>query len=156
MKIRIQRSNAGRDWHDGFDAEVTERGAQTIRVKVPGSFGYIETFWATGKRAGEQRNNSRSLRVHPDDVPALASLPVRARKTKPLDLNAHPMADVLRRVIAGMGEARDAIMGDPKAARRAIEDEVVRSDDAMNVVLIECATWALAGLAALDAQKGGT
>lgn len=155
MKVRIQRSNAGREWHAGFDAEVTERGAQTIRVKVPGSFGYIETLWATGKKAGEQWNNSRSLRVHPEDVSVLASLPVRVAKTKPLDLNAHPMADVLRQACIA-AERRAFESAEDAITEIGVEADAYVERDACaapRLTLLEILTDAIAGLVA--AQKGG-
>lgn len=77
-------------------------------------------------------------------------------KTKPLDLNAHPLADVLRRVVVMVADATGQIDGDPDYALDAIQDAAIIRDAETRDVLTSCAAFALAGLAALDKQTGST
>lgn len=140
MKVRIQST-------DGFacEREVTERGARSVRV--PDIDGHTETFSIT---TGDILYSVRSFRVDPRDVPGLKSLPLRVAKTKPMDLNAHPLAPVLRRVVAVVSDSIAEIGGDPDYALDAIQDTAIVRDAETRDVLTSCATLALAGLAALD------
>lgn len=103
MKVRIQKNN-GQDWIDAITREVMERGVKSIRTHD--DEGHEQTFSLAN---GSIWYSVGRLRIHPDDLPGLRALPLRPivlAKTKPapeFDLNAHPMADVLREVVALAG-----------------------------------------------------
>lgn len=149
MKVRIQ-VNDGSGWCDDGYREAIDRGPRSVRVDdIYGrsrSF-YLTTGWILGHDPG--------ARIHPDDVPALAALPLRLAKTKPFDLDAHPLAPVLRRVVVMVADATGQIGGDPDYALDAIQDTAIVRDAETCEVLTSCAALALAGLAALDKPKGG-
>ena len=149
VKVRIQHVLGGQ-WFDLCERVITERRSRTVRVPAVGE--YARTFSiSTGKVLYEFEN----YRIHPDDVPALASLPLRLAKTKPFDLDAHPLAPVLRRVVVMVADATGQIGGDPDYALDAIQDTAIVRDAETCEVLTSCAALALAGLAALDKPKGG-
>lgn len=149
MKIRIQ-VNEGDGWRDGCEREVTERGERSVRADDPE--GYTRTFslvdgsiWYSGAR----------LRIHPDDVPGLMSLPVRGENPKPLDLNKHPAADMLREVVQ---DAATISVGD-----EGVEGIVSEIVDEGYAIGLECkevdhlkriAALAIVGLVAIRKTEG--
>ena len=151
MKVRIQKASSLRTYVDYVERDVFERRSRTVRIEnIDG--GYGETF---SLKTGHAVGSVLAIRIHPDDVPALASLPLRLAKTKPFDLDAHPLAPVLRRVVVMVADATGQIGGDPDYALDAIQDTAIVRDAETCEVLTSCAALALAGLAALDKPKGG-
>ena len=151
MKVRIQHVLGGQ-WFDLCERVITERRSRTVRVPAVGE--YARTFSiSTGKVLYEFEN----YRIHPDDVPALASLQPRLAKTKPMDLNAHPMADVLREVCAAREHVpADAILDPVDGALSECLNTAYDIEGDRHARLLRIARVALAGLAVLTSeQKGG-
>ena len=69
------------------------------------------------------------------------------------DLNAHPLAGVLREAILRADDLARQIEDDPDFALDAIRDQAIARDAETSEVLEECAAYARAGLAA-EQRKG--
>ena len=76
----------------------------------------------------------------------------KGRKAE-IDLNAHPLAGVLREAILRADDLARQIEDDPDFALDAIQDQAIVRDAETSEVLEECAAYALAGLAA-EQRKG--
>ena len=148
MKVRIQH-DGGCGWADFCERDVAKRGSRTIRVQNVGE--YTRTF---SIKTGCVIYESARYRIHPDDVPALATLPLRLAKTKPLDLNAHPLADVLREICSAREQIpADAILDPIDGALSECLNAAHDIEGDRHARLLRIARVSIAGLAVLAAEQ---
>ena len=150
MKVRIQKASSLRTYVDYVERDVFERRSRTVRIEnIDG--GYGETF---SLKTGHAVGSVLAIRIHPDDVPALATLPLRLAKTKPLDLNAHPLADVLREICSAREQIpADAILDPIDGALSECLNAAHDIEGDRHARLLRIARVSIAGLAVLAAEQ---